>query len=126
MAHIIWAPRAFADLENLLAYIARSEPATARRFGQRVLDRIESLADFPDSDSFVPEDEKMTYREVFQGPYRIIFRRVQAKSCSLPSITALDCCALTNWKIAKTELRHRPRTPDLQIPRPLLPFDRRA
>jgi toxin ParE1/3/4 len=74
MAHIIWAPRAFADLENLLDYIARDEPATARRFGQKVLDRIESLADFPDSGSFVPEDETMTYREVFQGPYRIIFR----------------------------------------------------
>ena len=74
MAHIIWAPRAFADLEALLDYIARDEPATARRFGQRVLDRIESLADFPDAGSFVPEDETLTYREVFQGPYRIIFR----------------------------------------------------
>ena len=74
MAHVIWAPRAFADLENLLNYIARSEPATARRFGQKVLARIESLADFPDSGSFVPEDETLTYREVFQGPYRIIFR----------------------------------------------------
>ena len=74
MAHIIWAPRAFTDLENLLDYIARSEPATARRFGQKVLARIESLAEFPDSGSFVPEDETMTYREVFQGPYRIIFR----------------------------------------------------
>ena len=75
MAHIIWAPRAFADLENLLDYIARSEPATARRFGQRVLDHIEKLSDFPDAGSFVPEDDTRTYREVFQGPYRIIFRR---------------------------------------------------
>lgn len=74
MAYVIWAPRAFADLENLLDYIARNEPATARRFGQKVLARIESLADFPDSGSFVPEDETLTYREVFQGPYRIIFR----------------------------------------------------
>ena len=74
MAHIIWAPRAFTDLENLLDYIARGEPATARRFGEKVLARIESLADFPDSGSFVPEDETLTYREVFQGPYRIIFR----------------------------------------------------
>ena len=43
MAHIIWAPRTFAD--------------------------------FPDSGSLVPEDDTRTYREVFQGPYRIIFRR---------------------------------------------------
>ena len=74
MAHVTWAPRAFTDLEHLLDYIARSEPATARRFGQKLLDRIESLAVFPDTGSFVPEDETMTYREVFQGPYRIIFR----------------------------------------------------
>ena len=60
MAHIIWAPRAFADLENLLDYIARGEPATARRFGEKILARIESLADFPDSGSFVPEDETLT------------------------------------------------------------------
>ena len=79
MAHIIWAPQAFADLESLLDYIARSEPATARRFGQKVLDRIESLATFPDSGSLVPEDDTMTYREVFQGPYRIIFRSDKSK-----------------------------------------------
>jgi plasmid stabilization system protein ParE len=75
---IVWAPRAFADLEKLLDFIARDEPATARRFGQKVLNRIESLADFPDSGSFVPEDESQIYREVFQGPYRIIFRREQS------------------------------------------------
>jgi plasmid stabilization system protein ParE len=78
MAHIIWAPRAFADFENLLDYIGKSEPATARRFGQKVLARIEALADFPDSGSFVPEDETGIYRKVFQGPYRIIFRREQS------------------------------------------------
>ena len=65
MAHTTLAPRAFADLENLLEYIARNERATARRIGQKVLDRIESLAVFPDSGSFVPEVETMTYREVF-------------------------------------------------------------
>ncbi len=35
---------------------------------------MESLADFLDSGSFVPEDESQTYREVFLGSYRIIFR----------------------------------------------------
>ena len=78
MAHIIWAPRAFTDFENLLDYIARSEPATAGRFGQKVLDRIEKLADFPDSGSLVPEDETLTYHEVYQGPYRIIFRHSES------------------------------------------------
>ena len=52
-------------------------PASARRFGEKILARIESLAEFPDSGSFVPEDESQTYREVFQGNYRIIFRGEQ-------------------------------------------------
>ena len=77
MARVIWAPRAFADLEALLDYIGRDAPASARRFGEKILARIESLADFPDSGSFVPEDESQTYREVFQGNYRIIFRSEQ-------------------------------------------------
>lgn len=74
MARVIWAPKALADLEALLDYIARDAPASARRFGEKVLARVESLAEFPDSGSFVPEDETQTYREVFQGKYRIIFR----------------------------------------------------
>ena len=51
MARVIWAPRAFADLEALLDYIGRDAPASARRFGEKILARIESLADFPDSGS---------------------------------------------------------------------------
>lgn len=74
MARVIWAPRALDDLEALLDYIGRDAPASARRFGEKILARVESLAEFPLSGSFVPEDEIQTYREVFQGNYRIIFR----------------------------------------------------
>ena len=74
MARVIWAPRALSDLEALLEYIARDAPASARRFGEKILSRIELLAEFPESGSLVPEDETETYREVFQGSYRIIFR----------------------------------------------------
>lgn len=74
MARVIWAPRALDDLEALLDYIGRDAPASAHRFGEKILARVESLAEFPDSGSFVPEDKTQTYREVFQGKYRIIFR----------------------------------------------------
>lgn len=74
MARVIWAPKALADLEALLDYIGRDAPASAGRFGEKILARVESLSEFPDSGSYVPEDETQTYREVFQGSYRIIFR----------------------------------------------------
>ena len=74
MAHVIWAPKALADLEALLDYIAKDAPAAAGRFGEKLLLRVESLAEFPESGSLVPEDDTQTYREVFQGNYRIIFR----------------------------------------------------
>ena len=74
MAHIIWAPKALADFEALLDYIARDAPAAAVRFGEKLLVRVESLARFPESGSLVPEDDSQTYREFFQGQYRIIFR----------------------------------------------------
>ena len=63
-----------ADLEALLDYIAKDALAAARRFGEKLLLRVESLAEFPESGSLVPEDDTQTYREVFQGNYRIIFR----------------------------------------------------
>ena len=104
MAHIIWAPRAFADLENLLDYIARREPATARRFGQKILERIEKLADFPESGSFVPEDDSLTYREVFKGPYRESSSETRSvASSSSRFVTALACSLLTNWRPVKVD-----------------------
>ncbi len=74
MARVIWAPRALSDLEALLEYIARDAPASARRFGEKILARVELLAEFSESGSLVAEDHTETYREVFQGSYRIIFR----------------------------------------------------
>ena len=74
MARIVWAPKALDDLEALIRYIAADAPFTARRFGQRVIARVELLAEHPLSGSIVPEDDSRTYRQLTQGNYRIIYR----------------------------------------------------
>lgn len=74
MAEIIWAPRALEDLERLLNYIATDAPVAATRFAQRVIKRIEQLADHPESGNYVPEDDTLGYRQLLLGNYRIIYR----------------------------------------------------
>lgn len=74
MAAIIWAPRALEDLESLVEFIARDSPVSAQRFASRLVRRVEALADQPDSGSWLPEDDRGIYRQIFQGPYRVIYR----------------------------------------------------
>ncbi len=77
MAAIVWAPRALDDLEALVEYIARDSQVHAKRFAARIFHRVESLASQPDSGSWLPEDDCGIYRQIFQNPYRIIYRHDQ-------------------------------------------------
>jgi toxin ParE1/3/4 len=74
MAQVIWTPRAIDDFENLLTYIAKDAPAAAHRFAQKLIQRVELLADHPLMGSYVAEDFSRTYREVRQGNYRVLYR----------------------------------------------------
>ena len=74
MARIIWTEKALDDFENLLEYIARDAPISARRFAQQMISRVELLQDHPMLGGEVPEDETHTYRQVLQGSYTSICR----------------------------------------------------
>jgi toxin ParE1/3/4 len=74
MAQVIWTPKALDDFESLLAYIANDAPVAARRFAQKLIQRVELLASHPLLGSFVAEDSSRTYREVRQGNYRVLYR----------------------------------------------------
>ena len=74
MAQIIWAPKALEDLGAVVEYIARDAPVTARRFGEKLITRVESLKTHPLSGGFIEEDESHTYRQILQGNYRVIYR----------------------------------------------------
>jgi len=81
MAQVIWSPRACADLEALIAYIARDAPLTARRFAQKILHRAASLKWNPLGGGYIAEDDAHTYREILQGNYRIIYRASEQVVC---------------------------------------------
>lgn len=74
MARLIWTAKALEDYEALLAYIAANAPLAARRFGEKLLAKVELLESHPNLGSWIAEDDRRTYREVLQGNYRVIYR----------------------------------------------------
>lgn len=74
MAEIVWTPQSLDDLRRLLEYISVDSPITARRFAQRIVERVEQLTTHPLSGSVIPEDDEEVYRQLVQGKYRLIYR----------------------------------------------------
>lgn len=71
---VIWTPRAQQRLQELYDHIAQDQPINADRWIVRMLDRGEQIGDQPRSGRIVPEDQRDTVREIFEGDYRIIYR----------------------------------------------------
>jgi addiction module RelE/StbE family toxin len=74
VARLIWTNQALEDFEALLDYISHDAPIAARRFGQKLIDKVELLQANPLLGSFLQEDDTKTYREILQGSYRLIYR----------------------------------------------------
>jgi plasmid stabilization system protein ParE len=68
--------RAFADLDEIVAYIAADSPKHAIRWKDRLLLKIASLANHPRAYGPAPEAElcRVELRQTFVGKYRILFR----------------------------------------------------
>jgi addiction module RelE/StbE family toxin len=71
---VIWTPRAQRRLQDIQERIAEDQPLNAIRFVERLLSRGEQIGDQPRSGRVVPEYQRETIREVFEGDYRIIYR----------------------------------------------------
>src|ERR1700757_863952 len=71
---VIWTPRTQRRLQEIHDYIAQDQPVNAARWMERVLDRGEQIGNQPRSGRIVPEYQRETIREVFEGDYRIIYR----------------------------------------------------
>jgi len=69
-----WTETALADLKAIEAYIAERSQQRARSLVERVFERSGTLASFPQLGPAVPEYEDEAIREVFENPYRIIYR----------------------------------------------------
>jgi plasmid stabilization system protein ParE len=72
---LTWSPLAYRQVADALGHIADDDPAAARRWLDQLLERIESLARFPDCGRVVPEYGRDDVREIMIGSYRVMYRR---------------------------------------------------
>jgi addiction module RelE/StbE family toxin len=68
-----WTKAAEAHLDAVYTYIAQNSPAYALRMVDRITKRSIQIAEHPLSGRRVPEYAVEQIREVFSGPYRIIY-----------------------------------------------------
>ncbi len=91
---IIWSPRALEDLREIIQYIRRDKPDVARRFGEKLIAKAESLETFPERGGLIKKFANPNLRQIYLGPYRIAYRI--RKEASLVEIARI-------WHAAQSE-----------------------
>ena len=69
---VIFAPQAIAQLEQIVRFIAQDDPQAAIRFGNYLVDRAESLANFPELGT--PYRKRPNVRRLLCKSYFIYYR----------------------------------------------------
>jgi toxin ParE1/3/4 len=72
--NVHWTEAALADLRAAQEYLARHSPQYAQGLVDRIFDKAGELATQPLLGAEVPEYGEETLRELFEHPYRIIYR----------------------------------------------------
>ena len=70
---IVWSKTALVDLHDLVRYIARDDRRVAKRFGDLIVTKVDSLQTFPRIGRMVPEYREDHLREFIVSPYRIVY-----------------------------------------------------
>ena len=70
---VIWSEPARNDLKNIHEYIAQDSSFYAQQVSISIIEKTETLVDFPDIGRVVPEIDDSKMREVFVHSYRIIY-----------------------------------------------------
>ena len=71
---VVLTQQALSHLEALSTYIAKDSAHYAALTIAKILRRVESLQEFPESGRIVPEFEDPKLRELLWGTYRIVYR----------------------------------------------------
>ena len=71
--NVVWTDTAKGNLRTIHKYIAQNSPAYANRMIDKLTNRSKQIRAFPLSGRMVPEFDFGQIREVFEGPYRIIY-----------------------------------------------------
>ena len=71
---VVWTETALEHVAAIKQYISQTSVVYAERVARRILDRGKRLETFPESGRMVPEVGRPEIREVFELPYRVIYR----------------------------------------------------
>ena len=74
---VLWTDAARLDLERIIEFIAEENPANALAVLARLERPCQALAALPERGRIVPEAravDVLTYRELIEGPWRIVYR----------------------------------------------------
>lgn len=74
MIRVRMSRRARRDLRAIVRFIARDDSVAARRWAERLADRVYTAAATPRGGRVVPEYRRDDVREVFVRAYRILYR----------------------------------------------------
>ena len=74
MAEIIWTSSAIDDVSDIAEYIAVSNFPAAKKLVSQIFDKVERLANFPDSGKKPGELKELNYREIVVTPCRIFYK----------------------------------------------------
>ena len=75
---VIFSPQAIADLESIVRFIARENPAAAMRVGNALIDRVAILKDFPELGAKYLK--RPGVRKLVSKPYLIFYRYREKES----------------------------------------------
>jgi plasmid stabilization system protein ParE len=77
--NVHWTEAALSDLRAAETYIARHSARYAQSLIERIFARSAELASFPQLGPVVSEYEDESLRELFEDPYRIVYRVLETQ-----------------------------------------------
>ena len=70
---IVWTERASGDIEAIVRYIARRDPAAAGRIGAGIYNRVQILQENPEAGSILDELRAGGWRKLIFRRWKIIY-----------------------------------------------------
>ena len=75
--NVIWAEQAWERLIEIERFVARDDPKAAARLVDKLIDRGDALAEYPERGRRLPELPESGLRELIVDNHRIVYRRTQ-------------------------------------------------
>lgn len=73
---VVWTTEALRNLDEIERYIAQDNPERAAAFIDRLLEKGDAIASFPNMGRVVPEFSQPEIREILVGKYRIVYKKI--------------------------------------------------